>query len=139
MSQACLASAIERVRSMETIFDELLQTAAHDRGTEWFRSRLQKLIDYYESPLWRQDFEMDEQGAFPPDLKRGVLSEDGVYDFLSSCARETNDITSQGGMELLWECPLPTNEQSADHLFEAPILIGGTPMVCLSEKWLRIF
>ena len=29
------------------------------------------------------DFEADEAGKLPPDLKRGVLSEDGVYDILS--------------------------------------------------------
>ena len=34
---------------------------------------------YYRSPLWRADFEADEAGEFPPDLPRGVLSEDTVY------------------------------------------------------------
>jgi hypothetical protein len=40
---------------------------------------LQKLSDYYGSKQWRKDFEADEQGLYPEDLKRGVLSEDGVY------------------------------------------------------------
>ena len=43
------------------------------------------LSAYYESPLWRADFEADEQGLLPPDLRRGVLSEDAVYDFLNAC------------------------------------------------------
>jgi len=38
---------------------------------------------YYNSPQWRKDFEADEAGKLPKDLKRGVLSEDGIYDLLS--------------------------------------------------------
>ena len=30
-----------------------------------------------------EDFEADEQGLLPPGLKRGVLSEDAVYDLLT--------------------------------------------------------
>ncbi len=41
------------------------------------------LSAYYESPLWRADFEADELGLLPPDLRRGVLSEDAVYDLLT--------------------------------------------------------
>ncbi|MBQ6407132.1 MAG: DUF4298 domain-containing protein [Butyrivibrio sp.] len=43
---------------------------------------LQKLSDYYGSKQWRKDFEADVQGLYPEDLKRGVLSEDGVYNLL---------------------------------------------------------
>ena len=39
------------------------------------------LSSYYES-LWKEDFEADEQGLIPKDTKRGVLSEDGLYDLL---------------------------------------------------------
>ena len=42
-----------------------------------------KLEAYYNSPQWRKDFEADEAGKLPKDLKRGVLSEDGIYDLLS--------------------------------------------------------
>jgi hypothetical protein len=41
------------------------------------------LAAYYESGDWRRDFEDDEAGRLPPDLKRGVLSEDAVYNALS--------------------------------------------------------
>ena len=40
------------------------------------------LEEYYQSPLWRSDFEADEAGELPADLKRGVLSEDGVFNVL---------------------------------------------------------
>ncbi len=44
---------------------------------------LQKLVKYYEGSQWMKDFEDDEKGKLPHDLKRGVLSEDAVYDLLS--------------------------------------------------------
>ena len=40
------------------------------------------LEEYYTSGEWREDYEADEAGLFPVDLKRGVLSQDGVYDLL---------------------------------------------------------
>ena len=44
---------------------------------------LYELTSYYESGQWLQDFEADERGELPKNLKRGVLSEDGVYNLLS--------------------------------------------------------
>ena len=40
------------------------------------------LADYYNSDEWKKDFSDDEQGLLPQDLKRGVLSEDGIYNTL---------------------------------------------------------
>lgn len=45
-------------------------------------SALYTLEAYYTSPAWRTDFEADEAGLLPPNLKRGVLSEDGIYNLL---------------------------------------------------------
>lgn len=45
---------------------------------------LRALEAYYESPLWRMDFESDEAGQIPEQVKRGVLSEDAIYDVLTS-------------------------------------------------------
>ena len=41
------------------------------------------LSRYYGSDEWRQDFADDEAGLLPKDLKRGVLSEDGIWNLLS--------------------------------------------------------
>ncbi len=38
---------------------------------------------YYSNGEWRKDFEDDENGLISRDIKRGVLSEDGLYDLLS--------------------------------------------------------
>ena len=31
---------------------------------------------------WKDDFAMDEKGELPDKLKRGILSEDGIYNLL---------------------------------------------------------
>ena len=84
-----------RVREMEGVFDKavaLMKTvedatkAKTTRAAKKRRQELQAVIDkleaYYESPLWKADFAADEDGRFPAGMKRGVLSEDGVYDLL---------------------------------------------------------
>ena len=41
-----------------------------------------RLEDYYGSSKWIEDYEADERGELPPDLKRGVLAQDALYDLL---------------------------------------------------------
>lgn len=65
---------IERVEHYERLFDEA-QTS-HDP------EKLQLLNAYYTSGQWREDYEADERGELPPDLKRGVLAQDALYDLL---------------------------------------------------------
>ena len=77
----------ERIRHMEGILNEASAairtlTEALDHY-EALRPAIEELSAYYESPLWRQDFEDDCAGRLPKDLKRGVLSEDAVYNLLS--------------------------------------------------------
>lgn len=49
---------------------------------EEFQTEIKKLEAYYTSQQWKVDFEMDEKEEFPKNLKRGVLSEDGIYNML---------------------------------------------------------
>ena len=65
---------IERVEHHERLFDE----ASFSPDPE----KLAALDAYYSSGLWRDDYEADERCELPPDLKRGVLSQDGLYDLL---------------------------------------------------------
>ena len=51
------------------------------------RPQLEELIHYYESPRWLADYDADNSGLLPSDLKRGVLSQDAVYDLLADHAR----------------------------------------------------
>ncbi len=86
---------IRRIREMETAFDECRGFLVNIKNLleEWKATepRLRALAAYYEGPLWRRDFADDEKGKFPPDLKRGVLSEDGVYDLL----REFDEVSGE--------------------------------------------
>lgn len=70
---------IERVARYERLFDAATAT----RDPEAMR-----LLDaYYTSGEWREDYEADERGEFPPELKRGVLSQDALYDLLEDAKR----------------------------------------------------
>ena len=76
-------SAEERVAFFEKIFDELSAAAESFQPlSNEMQGKCQLLEEYYTSGEWREDYEADEAGLFPQDLKRGVLSQDGVYDLL---------------------------------------------------------
>ena len=49
---------------------------------EAFQAEIRKLEAYYTSPQWKADFAADEAGQYPDKLKRGVLSEDGIWNML---------------------------------------------------------
>ena len=67
---------------MERIFDTLIwQSKNTPNNIDEALKR--KLIRYYEGIGWTLDYSLDEAGMLPKDLKRGVLSQDGVYDLLS--------------------------------------------------------
>ena len=71
---------IERVEKYERLFDE----AAASPDPE----KLRLLDAYYTSGQWREDYEADENGELPPGLKRGVLSQDALYNLLESADEE---------------------------------------------------
>ena len=63
---------IERITHMEALYDRARETGQIP----------QALIDYYESGQWLKDYEADERGDLPRNLKRGVLSQDGLWNLL---------------------------------------------------------
>ena len=84
--EKCVEEAVERIRVMETYLTkatELLNkrklTRSEKKSLLTYRS---KLDDYYTSEAWKFDLKLDELGKLPDDLKRGVLSEDGIADIL---------------------------------------------------------
>ncbi len=69
----------ERIR----YYEELLEKAERALGAaEQAAELLRELSAYYTGPEWKEDFAADEAGQLPVDLKRGVLSEDGIYNLL---------------------------------------------------------
>ena len=78
---------IERIQHFEMLLDRVAPvlgnlTEALD-AFDGIQDDVKELAAYYEDDDWREDFEADEAGKLPKDLKRGVLSEDGIYDVLS--------------------------------------------------------
>ena len=49
---------------------------------EAFQAEIRKLEAYYTSPQWKADFAADEAGQYPEKLKRGALSQDGIWNML---------------------------------------------------------
>lgn len=82
---------IERITRMESILDQgEAAAAALDRALDrWaaLQEGLAELEAYYSGGAWMRDYADDEAGKLPKDLKRGVLSEDAVYDLLSDWDR----------------------------------------------------
>ena len=64
---------IRRIEYMESLYDLALRTGQIPR----------ELREYYENGQWLRDYEADERGELPSNLKRGVLSQDGLWDLLA--------------------------------------------------------
>ena len=77
---------INRIIFMEEIFDkacEVVKNAGEDPKAFFaYQSEIEKLSEYYSDERWKIDLALDEEGKLPKDLKRGVLSEDGLYNLL---------------------------------------------------------
>ena len=77
---------IDRISMMEDRFDKLTRVLDGLNNAvgayEDARCDLEMLKDYMDSGEWKEDYEADEAGLLPAGLKRGVLSQDGLYDLL---------------------------------------------------------
>ena len=81
----CEILQIERIKWMEQRFNNAM-AAIKDGSADSLKAikeDVAELSKYYGSELWKLDFAADETGNLPPDLKRGVLSEDGIWNLLS--------------------------------------------------------
>ena len=74
---------IERIREMEERMDRVARWIDSMKQQPSIQADVYELSTYYESDLWMEDYEADEAGELPADLKRGVLSEDGLYNLLA--------------------------------------------------------
>ena len=77
---------IERIERMEQNLERATDAlrVLNDALDEYevAQDALQELDTYYGSDTWKQDFADDEQGRLPNTLKRGVLSEDAIWNVL---------------------------------------------------------
>lgn len=77
---------LQRIQRFETLLDRA------DKANEILARALEafekaaplcaELDEYLSGEDWKQDFEDDEAGRLPAELKRGVLSEDGIFNVL---------------------------------------------------------
>ncbi len=78
--QKLLPSTPESVREQIkriAYYEDVMQRAENGSA-----ELLGELSEYYGSAAWKRDFAADEAGLLPQELKRGVLSEDGIYNLL---------------------------------------------------------
>lgn len=77
-----IKSSIKRIEVMELLFDKTL--LLHEKGdkSNELSKALTVLKEYYENGQWLHDYELDENGLLPKELKRGVLSQDGLYELI---------------------------------------------------------
>lgn len=75
-----------RIKEMEQCLDQataaLAQTEAALDAYQAAQPAIAMLAAYLGSDDWRKDLAADERGLLPSDLKRGVLSEDGIWNLL---------------------------------------------------------
>ena len=84
---------IERIKQMELRMERSAKAVIElSAALDMYESVLEDIVAldaYYGSETWKQDYADDEAGRLPADLKRGVLSEDGIWNLLSD-VRELN-------------------------------------------------
>ena len=72
-----------RINDMEAVFDRVNYLMSNNLAdSAELKADIETLESYYSSQQWKDDFALDEAGKLPDSLKRGVLSEDGIYDLL---------------------------------------------------------
>lgn len=85
---------VERIKRMELHLERTTNVvkALSDalEGYEAAKKAIDELETYYGSSLWKQDLEADEQGLLPKELKRGVLSQDAIWNVLEELSEVKN-------------------------------------------------
>ena len=106
-----MSDIIDRVTRMENILDELAAVVAKSaQAMDELENHVEKLNTikkYYESQ-YMKDWSADERGELPKDLKRGVLSEDGINTASITCTTPlsaTRSVTVT--LALLMKTPSP--------------------------------
>lgn len=79
---------ILRIQEMERWLEEATTAVGlMEKALERYmaaQGAVERLASYLDSEEWRRDFADDEKGLLPADLKRGVLSEDGIWNLLDN-------------------------------------------------------
>ena len=77
-------AATDRIRAMERCFDALSGAMRGEGEMDAdMMDAARVLAAYMESGQWLQDYERDERGELPAEMKRGVLSQDALHNLLT--------------------------------------------------------
>lgn len=119
--------SVNRIRVMGvylTKATELLGRSSLDLGERNALSLyISELDDYYTSENWKLDLNLDELGKLPDDLKRGVLSEDGIFNLLE---RYKERFEEDGSRKM--------KQYIVDAFTDKPFS-GNPAAVCVMESW----
>lgn len=79
---------VRRISHYETLLERLQELLSDpvlsEKKQPAVRETADRLAKYLESTEWKQDYADDEAGLLPKNLKRGVLSQDGIYNALEA-------------------------------------------------------
>lgn len=87
-----MKEVLERIQLYEYYLDELQNALALDLNlyTKKYQHYYHCLASYLET-VWMEDFQLDEKGYLPKDLKRGILSEDTLYILLEEIDKKLKE------------------------------------------------
>ena len=112
-------TTIERIQEMEQKFENVstaIKTMKEALSTyKKARKDIRQLTEYYESQQWMDDFNADSEGLLPQDLKRGVLSEDGLWNLLDDDKQLQERMSKLVVLLLVFLC-LPFTLVQAQHI-----------------------
>ena len=94
---------IERIQKMESKLDDVTpKINAFEQSLNNMESVYEnmKILSEYYSKDWKKDYEADEEGKIPKELKRGVLGQDTLYNLFEKYS-EIADLVSMFTPELL--------------------------------------
>jgi len=80
------AEVVSRVQQMEQYMEEVAEALRNApnklKNSDELCKKIAALTGYMDSGQWLSDYEADERGELPEDMKRGVLSQDGLYNLI---------------------------------------------------------
>ena len=92
---------VERIKKMEAKLDDVTpKIKAFEDSLENMKKVFEdmKVLSDYYSKDWKADYEADENGKIPKDLKRGVLGQDTLYDLFEryyEIGRDMNELSEK--------------------------------------------
>ena len=85
MKKEYIERSVKRIKELESVFDEVSKTLKEEpiklNDTEC-QNKIKILVVYLDSGMWLKDYELDEKGLIDQSVKRGILSEDGLYNLI---------------------------------------------------------